>query len=218
MRPHLLTASLIGVAALLYFAPSSSAPQHRAFLTQASEPAQLMETDTVKAPYAYRRLCQEAPEFCAGRATAPTLQPIETALRTRFGSGALKPVLIDLTRERLEQLDQVNRTVNAAIQPRADHGGDNWRPNSAFGDCEEYVLLKRELLLRLGWPRTALRITVVRDGPGYHAVLVVRTNRGEFVLDNLVTHITRVEDSPYEFVVGQSLNQPGAWVRVHREG
>jgi predicted transglutaminase-like cysteine proteinase len=48
-----------------------------------------------------------------------------------------------------------------------------------------HVLLKRRLLMRAGWPREALLVTVVRNrNDEGHAVLMVKTDRGEFILDN----------------------------------
>ena len=47
------------------------------------------------------------------------------------------------------------------------------------------MLLKRRMLMQAGWPREALLITVVRDKKGDgHAVLTVKTDKGEFILDN----------------------------------
>ena len=58
-------------------------------------------------------------------------------------------------------------------------------PDDGYGDCEDYVLLKRRMLMQAGWPRQALLITVVRDKQGDgHAVLTVKTDKGEFILDN----------------------------------
>ena len=58
-------------------------------------------------------------------------------------------------------------------------------PNGA-GDCEDYVLEKRRELMHKGLSASDLLITVVRkpDGEG-HAMLTVRTDKGDFVLDNL---------------------------------
>jgi Bacterial transglutaminase-like cysteine proteinase BTLCP len=36
-------------------------------------------------------------------------------------------------------------------------------PDDGCGDCEDYVPLRRCLLIQAGWPREALLITVVRD-------------------------------------------------------
>ncbi len=51
---------------------------------------------------------------------------------------------------------------------------------------EDYVLAKRRALIQAGISPSALRIAYVktRGGEG-HAILVVKTDRGEFVLDNL---------------------------------
>jgi predicted transglutaminase-like cysteine proteinase len=58
-------------------------------------------------------------------------------------------------------------------------------PDLGMGDCEDYVLLKRRKLMELGWPQSALLITVVRDENGEgHAILTVRTTRGDYILDN----------------------------------
>ena len=47
------------------------------------------------------------------------------------------------------------------------------------------MLLKRRMLMQAGWPREALLITVVRDKHGDgHAVLTVKTDKGEYILDN----------------------------------
>ncbi len=46
-----------------------------------------------------------------------------------------------------------------------------------YGDCEDYALLKRKMLMQAGWPREALLMTVVRDKKGEgHAVLTVKTD------------------------------------------
>ena len=80
--------------------------------------------------------------------------------------------------------------VNDTIKPITDleHWGvsERWNyPDDGYGDCEDYVLLKRKMLTQAGWPRQALLITVVRDKQGDgHAVLTVKTDKGEFILDN----------------------------------
>lgn len=176
----------------------------------------LIETDTVQAPRAYQQLCAMAPEFCVERHTKRELDKMAASMARKFGRNALRPELPVLTKERLRQLQQVNSTVNTTIRPVADAGGDRWSFTAIAGDCEDYVLMKRELLARLGWPRSAMRITVVHDGAGYHAILVVSTKQGDFILDNMKTHISRVENSPYQFIVAQSVNRPGVWVRIQR--
>ena len=53
-----------------------------------------------------------------------------------------------------------------------------------LGDCEDYALTKREIL-RAELPIDALRLaTCWTELNGYHAVLVVVTDTGDYVLDN----------------------------------
>ena len=67
------------------------------------------------------------------------------------------------------------------------------------------------MLMQAGWPREALLITVVRDKKGDgHAVLTVKTNRGEFVLDNQVGEILPWNKTGYRFVKRQSQSDPNS--------
>jgi predicted transglutaminase-like cysteine proteinase len=71
------------------------------------------------------------------------------------------------------------------------------------------------MLIKAGWPRSALLITVVRDKKGAgHAVLTVRTTRGEFVLDNQEALVLPWEESGYRFVKRQSQSDPNTWVTL----
>ncbi len=125
-----------------------------------------------------------------------------------------------LSAQAWEDLVRVNRWVNANIKPMTDmeHWGvvERWNyPDDGYGDCEDYVLLKRRLLMQAGWPRQALLITVVRDlhGDG-HAILTVKTNKGEFILDNQRDDILLWSDTGYRFVKRQSQGNPNVWVSL----
>src|SRR5215210_3081553 len=104
--------------------------------------------------------------------------------------GPDEPRMITLTDEVWRLLVTVNSRVNATIKPMTDasHWGvpDRWDiAEDGYGDCEDYQLLKRKLLAEQGLPRRAMRMTVVIDDKGEgHAVLMIRTDRGDFVLDN----------------------------------
>ena len=88
-------------------------------------------------------------------------------------------------------------------------------PDDGKGDCEDYVLLKRRMLMQAGWPREALLITVVRDKKGDgHAVLTVKTNKGEFILDNQESEILPWNKTGYRFVKRQSQSDPNVWVAL----
>lgn len=131
-----------------------------------------------------------------------------------------EPVDIDLTSEAFRELDRVNRYVNERIKPITDleqYGViEKWTyPESGYGDCEDYVLLKRRMLMQLGWPRSALLITVLRDKKGDgHAVLTVRTNRGELILDNQVEEILPWAETGYRYIKRQAQQDPNIWVSL----
>lgn len=104
-------------------------------------------------------------------------------------------------------LNTVNRKINAAIKPTTDqdHWGniDRWDiPTDGQGDCEDIQLLKRKVLVeQYGFSKRALRMTVVIDEQGEgHAVLMVRTNEGELILDNKRDAILPWHQTGYVFV------------------
>ena len=64
-----------------------------------------------------------------------------------------------------------------------------------------------------GYPRQGLLVTVVRDEKGDgHAVLTVKTNKGEYVLDNLDDEVRAWNKTRYRFVKRQSQTDPNQWV------
>ena len=118
-----------------------------------------------------------------------------------------EPAVIALTPKVWRSLNAVNRQVNATIQPTTDqdHWGvvDRWDiPADGKGDCEDIQLMKRKILSeQYGLPRRALRMTVVIDEQGEgHAVLMVRTNEGELILDNKRSTIVSWHETGYVFV------------------
>ncbi len=119
-----------------------------------------------------------------------------------------------------KELVRINRHVNESIRPMTDleHYGvvEKWAyPDDGYGDCEDYVLLKRRMLMEAGWPREALLITVVRDRQGDgHAVLTVKTKSGEYILDNQNENVVLWSESGYRFVKRQSQSDPNVWVSL----
>ncbi len=117
-----------------------------------------------------------------------------------------------------KDLERVNLWVNSHVKPMTDmeHWGvvERWNyPDDGYGDCEDYVLLKRKMLIKAGWPREALLITVVRDKRGDgHAILTVKTDKGEFILDNQNDQILLWSDTGYRFVKRQSQADPNVWI------
>ena len=146
-------------------------------------------------------------EFCAR-------QPNECA------RGTMTPREVVLTQNRWSDLAGVNKLVNETIEPLTDleHWGiaEFWSyPDDGYGDCEDYVLMKRRMLMQMGWPREALLITTVLDKNGEaHAVLTLTSDKGDYVLDNQNEHILLWWKTGYRFVKRQSRSDPNVWVSL----
>jgi predicted transglutaminase-like cysteine proteinase len=117
-----------------------------------------------------------------------------------------EPERITMTPQIWRTLMSVNRKVNTQIKPMTDikHWGtvDRWDlPTDGYGDCEDYQLLKRKILAESGLSRRAMRMTVVidelREG---HAVLMIRTDRGDFILDNKTNTVLPWGETGYVYV------------------
>ncbi len=148
-------------------------------------------------------------DFCRRMPTECKIDPAE-------------PTVIALTPDVWQTLVAVNRAVNKRIKPITDlkHWGviDRWDfPDDGLGDCEDYQILKRKLLADRGLPRRAMRMTVVRDGKGDgHAVLMIRTDRGDFILDNQRAAILPWKGTRYVFVKREGQTSQ-AWVSLETD-
>jgi len=141
----------------------------------------------------------------------------------RYGSeceASGKVADVNLTEAAMREIRQVNGFVNHAVEAVSDmeHWGvvDRWDlPVDGKGDCEDYALMKRKMLIERGYPRAALLVTVVRDSQNEgHAILTVKTNAGEFILDNLTDEVKPVSRISYRFVKRQSQQDPNVWVAL----
>jgi predicted transglutaminase-like cysteine proteinase len=127
---------------------------------------------------------------------------------------------IQLTPSKFREIVGINNDVNKAIAPVTDlelYGQPEvWSyPTDNRGDCEDYVLLKRKKLIERGFPESTLLITVVRDENNEgHAILTVRTDKGDFVLDNKRREVMRWAETPYTFVKRQSERNPLVWISL----
>ena len=125
-----------------------------------------------------------------------------------------------LTNKTWTDLVRINKWVNENVKPMTDmdHWGvvEKWSyPDDGYGDCEDYALLKRRMLTEAGWPREALLMTVVRERNGDgHAVLTVKTDKGEFILDNQEEKILLWSETSYRYVKRQSQSDPNRWVSL----
>ena len=157
--------------------------------------------DVTRTPYGWADLCGRQPQECQ--------------------VDILPAVDLQLTAKTWAILQRINAQVNADIEPVSnfDHWGtmlDHWDyPVDGKGDCKIYALWKRKLLIDLGFPRQALLMTIVRDLEGNgHTILTVKTDRGEFILDNMVGEIRSWDATGYRFVKRQSQTDPNVWLAV----
>ena len=130
---------------------------------------------------------------------------------------------LPLNRALLDRLNETNRRINFSIIAKADvetfGDSDYWHlpllDGTRVGDCKDFVLEKRRALIAAGVPEDALAIAIVqtRRGEG-HAVLLVATDQGEYVLDNLSPWVTPWRDVDYRWMKRQVAGQPLSWVRV----
>ena len=170
----------------------SSAPSERVVYVAVGEPT--------RAPIGWVEFCVEYKPECATKPSTP------------------RDVVF--TPKAWADMVKVNSWANDNIKPITDleHWGvvERWNyPDDGQGDCEDYVLLKRRMLMQAGWPREALLITVVRDKKGDgHAVLTVKTNKGEFILDNQEAEVLAWNKTGYRFVKRQSQSDPNVWVAL----
>lgn len=201
---YLLTAFLVMAGAAGAAAQDQRLSLRVTSLSPAAIPNNLAEGHATSAPIGYTRFCAEHAHECAP-------------------SGALTAAVRLDTRRRAE-LERANASVNSSVEPATDleHFGETERwtyPDDGRGDCEDYVLEKRRLLLNLGWPASVLLITVVRDQNGDgHAVLTVVTDHGDLVLDNQEEKILPWSETGYLYVKRQSQANPARWVSLGDTG
>jgi len=188
----ILGAVLVAGAVAAALVPSANAASERTLFVSVGSPA--------RAPIGWIEFCSEYAPECETN----VLEARDVVLSTKAWKDLLR----------------INKWVNDSIKPVTDleHWGvvERWSyPDDGYGDCEDYVLLKRRMLMQAGWPRQALLITVVRDKRGDgHAVLTVKTDRGEFILDNQNEEVLLWSDTGYRFVKRQSQNDPNVWIAL----
>jgi predicted transglutaminase-like cysteine proteinase len=179
--------------------------------------------------------------FVGAQAQAQTLAALPSASNPILNMGAAKPILgwvkfcekfpsecavnrnepevVELTPQVWKTIVSVNQRVNSAVKAITD--ADQWGvvdvwgfPDTGKGDCEDYQLLKRRILSESGLPRRAMRMTVVIDELGEgHAVLVIRTSQGDYVLDNKTSSVLAWDRTGYVFVKRESQDMVG-WVSL----
>lgn len=162
-------------------------------------PANLVATDRTNPPIGHYEFCRTHAQECRplGRDTGP----------------------MQLTRKAWSAMLEVNSDVNRAIVPDTDENiygvPELWAYPRTVGDCEDFVLLKRQRLIERGFSPANLLITVVLQPNGEgHAVLTVRTDYGDYVLDNMRGDVRRWSETGYTFIKRQSSEHAGRWTKL----
>ena len=157
--------------------------------------------------------------------TGPTSIPVGASDFCRRDRDACRPnahvVEVEtLTQASWTQLTSVNDNVNASVVPETDedlyHTAEYWTYPDGRGDCEDIALEKQRQLINDGWDPSTLLMPVERerDGNG-HAVLMVRTDRGDLILDNQNGKVLLWNDTNYEYVKRQSQADAGKCVGIN---
>ena len=115
----------------------------------------------------------------------------------------------------------VNKAANNRIRPVSDmeqySTAERWSlPTKRGGDCEDYALFKKMELVKAGVSADRLLIAAVLDKKNnVHAVLVLRTEMGDYVLDNLTSRVLPWNKTGYAFLRMQDPRQPAKWVGAY---
>ena len=187
-----LTLGAAAVAVTVLALPANAGPERLVHISVA---------DVSRPPVGWIEFCADNPRDCAGRPTMPR----DVVLST--------PAWKELVR--------INLWVNS-------HDQADDRPRTLRRGRE--MVLPRGRLRRLRGLRAAqaphadrsragrarrCSITVVRDRQGDgHAVLTVKTDKGEFILDNQNDEILLWSDTGYRFVKRQSQADPNVWISL----
>ena len=185
-------------AALVLTAMTALAPLNAA-LPAPNAPAAMVTGNVTSQPIGHYEFCQRYRDECNIRSKSSAAPRL-----TEHGWGVVR---------------EINVSVNTTITPMTDlevYGREEvWAFPVDAGDCEDFVLAKRQKLIKAGFQPSDLLITVVRkpDGEG-HAVLTLRTAGGDFVLDNLVDEIKPWYATPYSYLKRQATFDTGRWVTI----
>jgi predicted transglutaminase-like cysteine proteinase len=162
-------------------------------------PATMPITGNAPPPIGHYQFCRENPSECA------------------YAGGDAGPAV--LTEDRWKEMLKINYTVNSTIKPMTDmdlYGvEEKWAIPTWAGDCEDFALLKRKELIDAGFSPSDTLMTVVLQPNGEgHAVLTVRTDHGDFILDNMRNKVMLWSDTEYTYLKRVSAADPSRWVKI----
>lgn len=129
------------------------------------------------------------------------------------------PAIIDLTEELRQTLSEVNAAVNASINCMASdkelYGQEEYwtYPSGGYGDCEDLAVEKRARLVERGLPRAAMTMAIVHHKRTLmaHAVLLIETTSGTYVLNSSTDKIVLWNEVPFNYESRERVD--GTWER-----
>lgn len=162
------------------------------------------------APYGYADMCKKTPAACVG----DHLPVVEQK--------------ISLTAENWAALNAINTRINRNIRYVSDmrHYGamERWQiPADGKGDCEDYVLAKQSAFIKAGFSPSALLMMVVENGNpkvegefyiASHALLLVRTTMGDYVMDNYHDRVMPLDAMKYQISEVQTPHDRSNWAET----
>ena len=178
-RRHLLTG--LGGLAVAIAIPTPAQSAMTGLQGPLPRSSKMMEGPLIAAPAAWFALLRNHPE----------LDPAQTPFAP-----------LKLTVSRAAQMIKVNKEINGRIKFRNDPGRDIWQVGDREGDCEDYAIRKLLTLVEdHGFPRGALTLAACRLEHGLgHAVLLVHSDKGVYVMDNLAYRVMPWHRLPYRWV------------------
>lgn len=159
--------------------------------------AYLIPQMVADAPEGFNGLCQRYSWACASKGNQPAFNNQSMQLVRRVNS-------------------QINRRYRQIEDGRQYNQEEVWAlPTRRGGDCEDFALVKKLELIEAGIaPNRLLLATALDRRNNSHAVLIVRTNQGDYVLDNQRRSVLHWRDTGYTFLKLQNPNRPYQWDAV----
>lgn len=144
---------------------------------------------------------------------APSLPPLQFVVFCQHYPSECKATAPAKGTFAFDRLETINTSVNRSIKPLNESNLD-WQLFPASGNCNDYVVSKRHLLLSEGWGSSQLLIAeVVLRGSGEHHLVLIVKGTETWVLDNLSDEPLSLEqvDVRYELVRAQTSSNPQFW-------
>lgn len=179
----------------------------------------------VRAPSIQYDIPDEPYDWAHVRVPAPVAQddqrPAQAQAAADSGPADYQRITMDPNTVRLLRAvnDQVNSVMRGATDEEIYHVADYWNApplvRGVRGDCEDFALEKRRLLIENGIPAAAISLAIVRTRLGEdHAVLIVSSWQGDYVLDNLQYDVRPWRKAGYTWVSRQGPGDDLGWVSL----